>query len=74
MVYSQTTRTRSISSITNQPSGGGNMKAGLPYIIGRETNSSIALRKTSQLLSVLQLPLKSTTRQSSSIGMRFSRR
>lgn len=35
MVYSQTRRTASISSIVNKNQGGGNKKAGFPYIIGR---------------------------------------
>ncbi len=74
MVYSQTKRTRSMSSLINQNQGGGNKKAGLPYQIGRETNSSIALRHTSQYLFELKKPLVSTTTQSRNIGMRFSMR
>jgi len=39
-----TTRTRNISSIVNQPSGGGNKKAGTPFIIGRSTWTSVAFK------------------------------
>ena len=45
MVYSQTKRTSSISSITNQNQGGGNKKAGFPYLVGRDSWTSIAIRQ-----------------------------
>ena len=64
MVYSQTKKTASIASITNQNQGGGNKKAGLPYLIGRESWSSIALKNTSQRMSVLKMPLVSTVTSS----------
>ena len=51
MVYSQTKKTASIASITNQNQGGGNKKAGLPYLVGRESWSTVALKGTSQNLS-----------------------
>ena len=57
MVLSTTNKTASISSITNQNQGGGSKKAGLPYIIGRSSWSSIALKHTSQRLSVLKMPM-----------------
>lgn len=41
MVLSTTTRTSSISSIVNQNQGGGPKKAGFPYMIGRETWSTV---------------------------------
>ena len=41
MVYSSSKKTRHISSIVNQPSGGGSKKAGFPYQIGRNSWSSI---------------------------------
>jgi hypothetical protein len=69
MVYSQTKRTASIASITNRPQGGGNKKAGFPYLVGRDSWTSIAFKGTSQKLSVLQMPLTSTTRQSRPIGV-----
>ena len=57
MVLSTTNKTASISSITNQNQGGGSKKAGFPYIIGRSSWSSIALKQTSQRLSVLKMPM-----------------
>lgn len=70
MVYSQSRRTSSIASITNQPTGGGNKKAGLPHQVGRSSAVSIAFRMTSQTLSVLQIPATTTTRQSRPINVR----
>ena len=70
MVYSQTKKTSSIASITNQNQGGGNKKAGLPYLIGRDSWSSIALKGTSQNLSVLKMPMVSTVNQSRPVGVR----
>jgi hypothetical protein len=68
MVYSQTKRTASISSIVNQPQGGGNKKAGFPYMVGRESWSSIAMNGTSQKASILQMPLTTSVRQSRGVG------
>ena len=68
MVLSGTKKTSSIASITNQSTNGGPKKAGLPYLIGRDSWTSIALRGTSQHLDVLQIPVVSTTRQSRPIG------
>jgi hypothetical protein len=70
MVYSQTRRTSSIASITNQPNGGGDKKAGLPYQVGRGSATSIAFHMTSQRLATLRLPMTSTTRQSRPINVR----
>lgn len=70
MVYSQTKKTSSIASITNQNQGGGSKKAGLPYLIGRESWSSVALRNTSQRMSVLKMPLTTTVSQSRPVGVR----
>lgn len=70
MVYSQTKKTSSIASITNQNQGGGNKKAGLPYLVGRDSWSSIALKGTSQNLSVLKMPMVTTVSQSRPIGVR----
>lgn len=72
MVYSQTKRTASISSITNQAQGGGNKKAGLPYQVGRDSWTSIAMHGTSQRLSILHMPLTTTVRQSRPIGSRIN--
>jgi hypothetical protein len=64
MVYSQTKRTASASSITNQAAGGGNKKAGLPSLVGRNSAMSIAFHQTSQKLSILRMPLTTTVRPS----------
>ena len=64
MVLSTTKKAASIASITNQNQGGGSKKAGLPYIIGRSSWSSIALKNTSQRLSVLKMPMPMTHSQS----------
>lgn len=68
MVYSQTKRTASIASITNQANGGGNKKAGLIYQVGRESWSSIAFNGTSQSLSVLRMPMTTNVRPSRPVG------
>lgn len=70
MVYSQTKKTSSIASITNQNQGGGSKKAGLPYLVGRESWSTIALKNTSQRMSVLKMPLTSSVSQSRPVGVR----
>ena len=69
MVYSQTKRTGSVSSITNQAQGGGNKKAGFPYLVGRTASSSVAFDGTSQKLSILQMPLTTTVRPSRPVGV-----
>ena len=69
MVYSQTKRTASISSIVNQDQGGGNKKAGLAYVVGRSAASFVALRDTKQPLSRWQMPLTSSVRPSRPVSM-----
>ena len=73
MVYSQTKRTSSISSITNQNQGGGNKKAGFPYLVGRDSWTSIALKQTKQYLDEdtqgLRFTLNPNVRQSRPVGM-----
>ena len=73
MVYSQTKRTSSISSITNQNQGGGSKKAGFPYLVGRDSWTSIALHKTKQYLDAdtqgLKFTLNPNVRQSRPVGM-----
>jgi hypothetical protein len=69
MVYSQTKRTASVSSIVNRASGGGDKKAGLPYLVGRDSATSVAFRGTKQNMSILQMPLTSTVRPSRPIGV-----
>lgn len=46
MVLSTTKRTASMASITNQNQGGGNKKAGFPYIVGRSSWTSIFFHST----------------------------
>ena len=72
MVYSQTKRTASISSITNQDNGGGIKKAGLVPTVGKDSASSLAITAIS--MTRLKLPLVSTTNQSMPMGSRFSYR
>jgi hypothetical protein len=43
-------KARSYSQTINQNQGGGNKKAGFPYMIGRETNTSIAFNNTNVVL------------------------
>ena len=73
MVYSQTKRTSSIASITNQNQGGGSKKAGFPYLVGRDSWTSIALKQTKQYLDAdtqgLQFTLNPNVRQSRPVGM-----
>tara|TARA_B110000444_G_C18736388_1_gene545805 strand:- start:735 stop:986 length:252 start_codon:yes stop_codon:yes gene_type:complete len=73
MVYSQTKRTASIASITNKNQGGGAKKAGLPYLVGRDSWTSIAFHGTKQYLSQanggLQFTMNPTVRQSRPVGM-----
>jgi hypothetical protein len=73
MVYSQTKRTSSIASITNKNQGGGAKKAGLPYLVGRDSWTSIAFHGTKQFLSEsgkgLQFTMNPSVRQSRPVGM-----
>ena len=69
MVYSQTKRTASVSSIVNRASGGGDKKAGLAHVVGHSAASFVALRSTKQPLSTWQMPLTSTVRPSRPVGV-----
>jgi hypothetical protein len=73
MVYSQTKRTSSMASITNQNQGGGSKKAGFPYLVGRDSWTSVALNKKTQFLDEatkgLQFTLNPNVRQSRPVGM-----
>jgi len=70
MVLSGTKKTSSIASITNQNSGGGSKKAGLPGTIGRGAWTSIALNGTKQNMAELKVPTESKNSQSRPIGSR----
>lgn len=50
-------RSRNYSSTVNQNQGGGDKKAGFPYIVGRTANTSRQLRDTNQPLKVYQTNL-----------------
>ena len=69
MVYSQTKRTASASSITNQAQGGGNKKAGLAYAVAHSAASFVALRSTKQNLSTWQMPMTTNVRPSRPVGV-----
>ena len=56
MVYSQTKRTASLASISSQNTGGGPIKAGLPYQVGRGSWESIMMHETTQTMSSLKKP------------------
>ena len=68
MVYSQTKKTASISSIANQNQGGGSKKAGLPHLIARDAYASVHMKNTSQRMSVLKMPLTTNVSQSRPTG------
>ena len=72
MVYSQTKRTSSISSITNKSQGGGSKKAGFAHTTGRDSWTSIYMHGTSQSGATLQTPTTSSVSQSRPIGTRPS--
>jgi hypothetical protein len=59
-------RARNYTSTTNQPQGGGNKKAGFPYLIGRSAWTSIALDKRS--LRSLQFTANPNVRMSRPTG------
>jgi len=39
------------NTVTNRPQGGGEKKAGFPYMIGRDTNTSIAMSTTNAVVN-----------------------
>ncbi len=67
MVLSTTTKTASISTISNQNQGGGNKKAGLPKHL-RDAWTSIALHGRTNYGTNMTLPLSSTTNISKPVG------
>jgi len=82
MVYSSSKKTRHISSIVNQNSGGGSKKAGFPYQIGRNSWSSIYINACDPshnrelkccTLNMMKEPKVSTTSQTRPIGRNFNR-
>lgn len=67
MVLSTTTKTASISSITNQDQGGGSKKAGLPKHL-RDSWTAIAFHGRTSYGTAITMPLVSTTNISKPIG------
>lgn len=67
MVLSTTTKTASISSITNQDQGGGSKKAGLPKQL-RDSWTAIAFHGRTSYGTAITMPLVSTTNISKPIG------
>jgi hypothetical protein len=55
MVLSGTKKTSSLSSIKNQPTGGGMKKAGFPYSIGHSSWTTIALNTRGLPLTLTNL-------------------
>ena len=75
MVYSASKKSASISSISNESQGGGSKKAGLvPKATSTTGLIAFNVRHLPQPMSVMMLPLTSTTRSSRGIGMRFFER
>ena len=70
MVLSTTKKAASIASITNQNSGGGSKKAGLPHLIARDAYASVHMKNTLQTMRLLKMPLVSTTRAVRPVSMR----
>ena len=70
MVFSTTKKAASIASITNQNSGGGSKKAGLPHLVARDAYASVHLKNTLQTMRLLKMPLVSTTRAVRPVSMR----
>lgn len=68
MVLSGSKMTSSLASIVNQNSQGGNKKAGLAYQVGRDSNSSIAIRGSTQNYTFLKTTANPNIKQSRPIG------
>lgn len=75
MVYSASTRSASISSITSQNQGGGNTKAGLvPKATSTAGLVAFNVRGLPQPMSFMMLPLSVTRSTGRGTGWRFSER
>lgn len=73
VLMNASSKARHASSIANKDTKGGDKKAGLPALVGRTAGESIALHRTSQNLTMLRIPVNSTTKPSRPIGIRFFR-
>ena len=69
MVLSTTKKAASIASITNQNSGGGSKKGGLPHHVARDAYASLHMKNTIQRMSLLKMPLVSSTKATRPISM-----
>ena len=73
MVYSASSRSSRMASITNQSQGGGSKKAGLvPIAKSASVMVAYQVRHLPQPMSFMMLPLSSTVGRSRGIGMRFN--
>jgi hypothetical protein len=70
MVLSTTKKAASIASITNQSSGGGSKKAGLPHLVARDAYASVHMKNTLQTMRLLKMPLVSKTGAVRPVSMR----
>ncbi len=73
MVLSTSSRSSHMASISNQSQGGGSKKAGLPRATNSSAYQAFHEHGLPQPMSVMMLPLSSTTIPSRGIGMRFFR-
>jgi hypothetical protein len=71
MVLSSSTKARSAASLANQNTGGGVKKAGIPRAANVAMRIAFQERGLPQPMSVMMLPLSSTTNASRGIGWRF---
>lgn len=74
MVLSSSTKASSFRSITAFNTGGGDKKAGIPRAINVAMRLGFQHRGLPQPMSVMMLPLVSTTSASRGIGWRFFQR
>ena len=71
VLLNASSRSRNVGQLVNRDQGGGEKKAGLPYIVGRTASSSLFLAKDSGgcELPKMQLPLKLLVDQSRPINV-----
>lgn len=74
MVLSTSAKARSAASLANQNTGGGVKKAGIPRAINVAMRVAFEERGLPQPMSVMMLPLVSTTNVNRGIGWRFFQR
>lgn len=74
MVLSTSIKARSYASLANQNTGGGVKKAGIPRAVNVAMRVAFEERGQPQPMSVMMLPLSSTTNTNRGIGWRFFQR